>query len=53
MLSRAKLHAKGMHLYDFKDFQGDRDKKNRRTKRSNRNLRRRLKQEDRKELAQL
>ena len=44
-LSQCKLHAKGMPLWLFKDYDGDRDKKNRRTKRSNKNLRLKLKRE--------
>lgn len=44
-LSQCKLHAKGMPLWLFKDYDGDQDKKNRRTKRSNKNLRLKLKRE--------
>lgn len=45
VLSQCKLHAKGMPLWLFKDFDGDRDKKNKRTKRSNKNLRLNLERE--------
>lgn len=51
-LSQSKLHAKGMLLCKFKDFEGDNDKGNKRTKQSNRTLRHQLKADDNKRLNQ-